>query len=120
MPWSYRIDKELKIVFSKGIGIATDDDIRGHREALLNDPDFDSTYNQLVDFSEVTKFELSLATMEAIAKSKFFSETSMRAIVAPQDLAFASARVFEAYYPSDDKVMVFRELDEARRWLNLD
>ena len=119
MPWSYRIDKELKTVFSKVTGAATYDDVRDHREALLNDSEFDHTYNQLVDFSEITKFELSLSTMEAIAKSKLFSETSMRAIVAPQDLAFASARVFEAYYPSDT-VMVFRELDEARRWLDLD
>ena len=118
MPWSYRIDNKLKTVFSNGTGVATDDDIRGHSEALQNDPEFDRTYNQLIDLSGVTNFELSLATIQAVAWNRIFGETSRRAIVAPQDVAFGSARVFQAHN-APDTVMVFRDMDKARRWLDL-
>lgn len=119
MPYSYRIDKDLKIVFSKAFGVFTEDDIRGHSEDLLNDPEFDRTYNQFVDFSEVTKLEVSLALVRSKAMSRLFSETSKRAAVAPQDVVYGSVRVFEGY-SSSDMVKVFRDVDEARRWLNLD
>ena len=119
MPWAYRIDKDLKTVFSEGIGVITDDDVRGHKEALLNDPEFDRTYNQFVDFSEVTKFEVPMAMVRAQAQGGLFSKTSRRAFVAPRDEVFASLRVFHGH-SLPDTVMVFRDLDAARRWLELD
>ena len=119
MPWSYRIDKDLKTVFSEGTGVVTDDDILGHRTALLNDPEFDRGYDQLIDFSNVTKFESSLTTVRAQAQSGLFSKASRRAFAAPRDEVYANLRVFHGHSMSDT-VMVFRDLDAARRWLEID
>ncbi len=119
MPCAYRIDKDLKSVTSRWTGVATDDDIKSYREALLNDPQFDQAYNQLIDFSAVTTFEIALKTMRAVARDRIFGETSRTAIVALDDVAFGSSRAFQAYSASHT-VMVFREIDEARRWLGHD
>lgn len=119
MPCSYRIDKNVKFVVSTWSGVATDDDVHMYREALLNDPQFDRTYDQLIDFTDVTTFELTLTTIRAVARNRIFGETSRTAIVAPQDVAFGSSRAFQAYSASHE-VMVFREMGEARCWLKLE
>jgi hypothetical protein len=54
-----------------------------------------------------------------VARNRIFGETSRTAIVAPEDVAFGSSRAFQAYSASH-VVMVFRDLEEARRWLDLE
>jgi hypothetical protein len=119
MPIEYRVDKEQKTVFSRGFGVLTDDDFRGHRADLQNDPEVDESYKQLFDLSEVTRFEAALETLREIAQSAYWSEASKRVFVAPQDVVFGSARFFQAYDVAET-VMVVRDLKEARRWLELD
>jgi hypothetical protein len=119
MPVEYRVDKDLRTVFSRGFGVLTDADLRGHREDLRGDPNLDRTYKQLFDLSEVSRFEVSLETLKDIAESAFWSEASRRVFVAPQDVVFGSVRFFQAHDVAET-VMVVRDADEARRWLDLD
>jgi len=47
-----------------------------------------------------------------------FSPESRRALVVPSDLGFGMARVFEQRSGERRRdIRVFREIDEARRWL---
>jgi hypothetical protein len=119
MPCAYRIDKDLKSVTSRWTGTATDVDVQRYREDLLNDPEFDRSYDQLIDFSDVTAFRVTLKLIQTVARNRIFGETSRTAIVAPEDVAFGSSRAFQAYSASH-VVMVFRDLEEARRWLDLE
>lgn len=121
MPWRYRIDKELGTVFSEGYGVFTEADLKGHQDALLADSDFDPAYRQLYDLSEVTRLAVSSAFINSFARRAVFSAASKRAIVAPEDVVFGSARSFEAWHDSlPSEVRVFRGSVEARRWLDLD
>jgi hypothetical protein len=121
MPASYRIDKSLGVVFTKGQGVLTGQDILTHRQRLREDPDFDPSYNQLIDLRDVIEFPVSGAEMPGIASYNIFSETSRRAIVAEKDANFGMARMYEMCGPTNpDQLMVFRDMEAARRWLGFD
>ena len=121
MPASYRIDKSLGLVFTKGEGVLTGQDILTHELRLREDPDFDPSYNQLIDLREVIEFAASAAEMRTISTYHIFNEKSRRAIVAEKDANFAMARMYEMFREAEpDRIKVFREMAEARRWLGLD
>jgi len=58
MPAFYKIDKERRLVLSSAYGVFSRADSVAHREKLLKDPDFDPSYSQIADFTQVTKFDL--------------------------------------------------------------
>ena len=121
MPVSYRIDKSLGLVFTTAEGVLTVQDILTHLHRLRDDPDVDSSCDQLIDLRDVIEFAASTAEMQTIADHNLFNERSRRAIVAETDMSFAMARMYEMLRESKpDQIMVFRDMAEARRWLGLD
>ena len=121
MPASYQIDKSLGLIITKGQGVLTGQDIRTHRQRLLDDSNFDPSYNQIIDLRDVVKFAVAAAEMSGIATDSIFNEKSRRAIVAEKDVNFGMARMYEMYGEADpSQVIVFRDMAEARRWLGLD
>lgn len=121
MPASYQIDKPLGLIITKGQGVLTGQDIRTHRQRLLDDPNFDPSYNQIIDLRDVVKFAVVGAEMSGIATDSIFNEKSRRAIVAEKDVDFGMARMYEMYGEANpSQVIVFRDMAEARRWLGLD
>jgi hypothetical protein len=72
MPAFYKIDKGRRIVMSSGSGVLTIQDIIGHQERLLNDPDFDPSYSQLSDFTQVEKVELPSTDVRVAARKNIF------------------------------------------------
>ena len=122
MPAKYRIDTSLGVVFTTGEGVVTKQEILAHGQRLREDPDFDPNYNQIIDVRKAMKIEVSAGELPAIAKlENIFSEHSLRAIVAESDLKFGMGRMIEGYSESSDgQIAVFRDMEEARRWLGLD
>jgi hypothetical protein len=121
MPASYQIEKSLGLVLSTAQGVLTGQDILTHRQRLRDDPNFDPSYNQLVDLRDVIEIDISVAEMSGIAGRSIYSERSRRAIVAGKDANFGMARMYELYGEANpDHLMVFRDMAEARRWLGLD
>ena len=53
MSASYQIDKSLGLIFTTAQGVLTGQDILTHRQRLLDDPDFDPSYNQIIDLRDV-------------------------------------------------------------------
>jgi hypothetical protein len=120
MPTSYRIDKSLGMIFSSASGVVTDDDLRGHQRSVLADPDFDPRFNQIWDFQRVDDVEVSNAVLRALAESKSFSAESKRAVVAPRDVVYGMARMFQMLHEeAPEAFRVFRSPAEARAWLGL-
>ena len=76
MPAFYKIDKERKLVFSSGSGVLTREDILGHQDRLLQDPDFDPSFSQLSDFTHITKIDLTPEDVRLAAKKNIFSPQS--------------------------------------------
>ncbi len=119
MPADYQIDKTQGLVLSRASGVMLREDLIGHGERLRADPDFKPHYRQLWDFTELTKSELSYAELSVMAKINVFAPTSRRAILAPVDVVFGMARMFQTLRESEGEtgIRVFRKRSEALRWL---
>ncbi|MBZ5661598.1 MAG: hypothetical protein LAO08_14425 [Acidobacteriia bacterium] len=115
----YIIDKERKAVLSSGTGILTAEDLMGHQDRLLKDPDFDPTFSQLLDFTRITGLEVSSEDVRRLAQRNVFSPASRRAFVVQDDLQYGLARMFEIHrdIAGETGIRVFRTLDEAMNWI---
>lgn len=126
MPISYRIDRERRVVFVRGEGEVTIEDLKGYSAGVVNDPAYEAGMDELVDFRGAAGAE-KLTTeqiLEVRALNRELSDAvgaSKLAFVVDSDLAFGLARIFMAY-SEDSKITheVFRDLAEARAWLGLD
>lgn len=56
-------------------------DAVGHMQKLLEDPDFDPTYSQIADFTQVTKMEFSAQDIHEPAQRSVFSPQLRRAFI---------------------------------------
>lgn len=119
MPAFYKIDKERRLVLSSAYGVFRRTDSVAHREKLLKDPDFDPSYSQIADFTQVTKFELSAEDIHELAQESVFSRQSRRALIVPSDVAYGLGRMFGTLRESQGEmeIGVFRSLAEALDWV---
>jgi hypothetical protein len=119
MPVFLNIYKERRLVMSSVSGVVTIADALAHRENLRKHPDFDPSFSQLVDLSNVTKIEFSREDVERFAQDTIFSLNSRRAAVATGDRVYGLARMFEMLRESKGEagLRVFRHLDEALEWV---
>jgi hypothetical protein len=113
----YSINKSQRIVISVGEGVVRFDDIRDHQNRLLSDPDFDPTFDQLLDGTRVTSLELSSDQARTLSSRAVFSPASRRAIVAPQPYMFGMGRMSEVYHEGFAQMQVFYSMEEALIWL---
>jgi len=120
MPASYVIDKERGLVISTGTGRYTADDGIAHQAALAADPDFQSTFNQLLDFTEVTQVVLNTDAIRQLAQRHVFSEQSRRAFLVTNKLEIGLSRMFAAYREiagGKEQMKIFEDREEAMQWL---
>jgi hypothetical protein len=119
MALRYSIDKQRRLVLTNAEGYVTFDDVRGHQDRLLADPEFDATFDQLVDTTLTTKFDISADEARTIAERSIVSPGSRRAIVAPKPHIFGMGRMMEAFHIGLAEVQVFYSMDEALKWLEV-
>jgi hypothetical protein len=119
MPFSYKIDKERKLVMSTGYGVFTLADALAHQEKLRKDPDFDPSFCQLTDLTHVTKLDLRAEDVRRLAQASIFAHDSRRAILVTNDTAFGLARMFEILRSTfgEKGIQAFRNLDDALDWV---
>ncbi len=123
MPVRYVIDKELQLIITTGSGRLTFAEAKAHQDQLLNDPDFNSEFNQLIDLTAATSLDISVAEAKILATRNPFSSTSRRAFVATNPSIFGLGRLMEAYHEMSEVVSlvcVFYDLLPALKWLGLD
>lgn len=123
MPCHYVIDIGRGLVISTGWGRVTFDELKEHQERLLNDPDFDPRFNQLVDGTAVTALEVRPDELRTIIGRRFFSPTSRRAFLASSLSVLGMARVTELYSKMEtgrEQVSVFHDRKAAMQWLGVE
>jgi len=115
----YSIDKQRRLVLTTAEGCVTFDDVRNHQDRLLADPDFDASFDQLIDTTTSTKFEISPHEARILAGRRILSPESRRAFVATEPHIFGLGRMMEIYHEGLGyaDVQVFYSLDEALKWL---
>jgi hypothetical protein len=122
MPADYKIDKSQSMVFSLAYGNLTDQDVFMHQGKLRTDPDFDPSFSQLVDCTNVTQIDnLSLKALYVLADRDPFGFGSQRAFVAPHNPDYDVFRLYELLTTAhEDVVVVFRDMEETYKFLNLE
>jgi len=122
VPVQSTIDTELRLVIGRAWGCVTFDDIAAHQEKLLDDPNFNPNFNQFMDASGMTDWQVSIDEAETVARRKLFSTLSKRAFVKPHPTSLA-ARVFEGYFgltKQASKIEVFPDAPSALNWLGVE
>jgi hypothetical protein len=123
MPARYVIDKERRLVITTGSGRVTFAEIKAHQDQLLNDPNFNPEFNQLLDMTAVISLDLSVGEAQIAASRRLFSPTSRRAFVATSPTIFGMGRMMEAYHElstAASLASIFHDLPSALKWLGLE
>ena len=115
----YEIDKERRLITSTASGVITLPEIWAHQEKLDKDPDFDPSFAQLLDVTQVTKLKLSSEDVRRVAESNTLSTNTRLAIVATSSLVYGMARMFQIFreMKGEEKTRVFRDRAEALAWV---
>ena len=115
----YSIDKQRRLILTTAEGRVMFDDIRGHQDRLLANPDFDPSFDQLIDATAATNLEISADEARALANRRIFSPKSRRALVATEPHIFGLGRMMEIYHEGlkSADVHVFYSMDAALNWL---
>jgi hypothetical protein len=119
MPAFYKIAKERRLVLSTASGVLTLADALAHQDQILADSEFDPSYSQLMDFTHVTKIELTADDVRKLAERAVFWSTSSRAILVNTDLGHGLARLFEMLRENagEKGIRIFGNLDDALEWV---
>ena len=119
MPVEYVIHRELRLVVTTGRGRVTAEELVEHRERLLKDSDFDPTFNQFSDFSELERTNLQPNDVRAFAREQVFAPVSRRALLVRRPHQFGVTRQYQAYHEDRSNVQVFYDRQEALDWLGI-
>jgi hypothetical protein len=76
------------------------------------------TFEHLVDCPKIISLKVSASAIAAVARKQLFSPHAKSAIVAPSDYVFGMARMLQLQ--QDGLLEVFRNLEEAQKWLGID
>ena len=129
MPISFRVDRARRLRYATATGVITDADLLTILGAVLDDPDYDASLDQLFDGSGIEGLDVSTEAVREIAQRLGVADRAIpegvrpkTAIVAPTDAAFGLARMYQTYRgleaPRKD-YLVCRTIEEARAWLGL-
>ena len=115
----YEIDKERRLVTSTASGVITLPEIWAHQERLASDPDFDPSFAQLLDITQVSKVKLSSEEIRRAAGRSVLAINTRLAIVVSSSFVYGLARMFQILREvnGDEGIHVFRERDEALAWV---
>ena len=125
MPLVYHIDHERRLVLVRCYGTLNDEEVFNYQHSVWSRPDVPG-YNELVDVTFLKDIELpsihrmrDLAATAAAMDHK--AESARFAIVAPRDLFYGLARMYQVYRSlqrgSNKEVGVFRTPAEAFTFL---
>jgi hypothetical protein len=103
-------------------GVVDDAELLGSYGALVQEPDYDSTLDDLVDMTGVDRLDVSSESVRQLVR--MFTPldpeglVTRLAIVAPRDHVFGMARMYEILRSdAPEEICVFRDRAAAERWL---
>jgi hypothetical protein len=124
MPISYQIDEARGLVVTTATGALTDADILGLKARLQVDPRWSPRLRELADVRGIDRLDVTtvgvrrMASWDAAVGPAI--ESYRLAIVAPRDEVYGMARMYQMLTEfAVPNVGVFRDLEEAERWLGV-
>jgi hypothetical protein len=120
VPISYRVDRALRLVFSRAWGVVTDGEMLSHSAALRADPRFEPDFNHWLDADDVSDLRLTSEAVRRLAIQTPFGPGSRRAVVASADFVFGMSRMFQLMRDDNPgQLSVFRDAPSAHAFLAL-
>ena len=126
MSVEYKYDEENNFLYSRFYGVLTDEDLRSQAQAVADDPRVQQGVKEIVDLRGVDSVEASTDSIGVIINiDKEHSEKlagQQTAIVAPRELLYGLSKIYEVLYELSQghaNVKVFRDIGEARKWLEV-
>lgn len=116
MPWAYNIDAIENLVVVKASGVITESEILLGAHELYQDPTFHPDLNCLLDYSEVTDWQISNEFLALMASKRRYTEKSRTAICATGPLGYGISRVYHGWV-TKGLVMIFEDRVSAEAWL---
>jgi hypothetical protein len=121
MPGSYVIDVPRLVVFSRGWGVLTDDELISHAKTLRADPRLAPGFRQVADFRHLSEVRVTSDGVITVARHNPFPRDARRGIVVPSDGTYGLARMFQIYIEAESEHLgIFRALGPALEWVGLD
>jgi hypothetical protein len=122
MPTKLKIDPKARIVYSTLSGDIETEDLIRQVAAIRAHPQFNPEFNELIDLTAVTSFNVSSDDVHRLAgRDSSFSPSAERVLVAGQDLVFGLARMFQTFSAERrPRFTVVRSLSEAYCQLGLE
>lgn len=119
MPVTYSIDKLKKVVTTTLSGDLKLADSLSHHLMLAQDPDFDPSFNELIDGENVSDISMDTPSIFKLGDSCPFSRESKRAIVTGnRPINYAAAYLFQLVAAGNHGVIkVFSQKEKAFEWL---
>jgi hypothetical protein len=121
---TFSLDPARRIRTAQYTGIVDDAMLLQAYAVLLAEPDYDATYDDLVDLRGVTRLEISATAMrQLIAMYSPVDQLGVRtrlAVVAASDVTFGMSRMYELLRGDGvpEEIRVFRSYDDAIAWLS--
>lgn len=122
MPVHYVIHKDQRLVITTGEGRVTFGEVRAHQDRLLNDPDFNPEFNQLIDARDVTEMTATPDEVKMVAQRALFSPKSRRAFVVASSFTYGMARMLQTYSEMSEpssQMSIFGDRASAVKWLGI-
>jgi hypothetical protein len=128
MPLEYRIDRERRVIVATSPRILSEVDVFAYQREVWSRSDL-AGYDEVVDLGLVEEIVMSSgdrvrALAELAAGMDAPGVSSKLAIVAPHDLAYGFARMFETYRTMNQSgvkvASVFRSMQAALAWLGVE
>ncbi len=96
MPVVLKIDPRRHVVYSAFYGMISDEEVLSHRSRIASEPDFQPHFSEIIDFSAVTRADVSEQTVAALAANpSLYGESAIHIVVAPDDSVFRMASKFK-------------------------
>jgi hypothetical protein len=125
MPIRHHIRRDLRLVVSIHYGAVSDQEFLDGYRTLFEDPEFDLGFNRLVDLRRTDSSSRSTSALRSFAawvKQRYEGAqvAPKTAVVAPRDVSFGLARMYEAFTNlTPGEFVVFRSVDAALAWLGI-
>lgn len=123
MPITFHYRPEAQLMVCVHSGQVPDDEFLTRYTSMLESDRFHTTFNLLIDLRQADSSPRSgkvLRQIAEIAKLKYAGITTRPkvGVIAPRDLSFGLARMYEAFAdPIPWEFVVFRSVDSALSWL---
>ncbi|ABF40907.1 hypothetical protein Acid345_1906 [Candidatus Koribacter versatilis Ellin345] len=96
MPVKVEVDRSRRLAKRTYIGVVTASELLDSIHEYRSAPEFDPSFNELMDFREVDRIDASIDDIRLCAlRAVPFANTSKRVILAPQPLVFGLARMYQ-------------------------